>query len=522
MKRLVLCLCAALCLYAAACGDDREPPKPQPIPPKTTQAPAPKPGTEDEEAQRIEADVKLRREAEAAIEAATTPEAAQQARDIYTGTKYATALNVALERKLQDLDFAAFVAAKAAVLKTTTPKAALEASKQYTGQRYAEDLEKATWAHMEELVKKDPALAGELPPKPVKPATPDKPPVSSGDVLADIAAAKTESEVSAILAAYKGPVSADELDYAVQKWRWSGADVVRQLEPFSELLIDIRWPKANEIVVCTALKVVTLDATTGKAIRTAKGANYKAISRDGRWCLVVAGSGKAVILDLETGKELCVLDTPLTTFGDMDVSADGTLAAVGGNGTDLYLFELPSGKLKKSYTENMGVPTTVMISPDATAVVVGDAGGKGRIWSIADGRKVADLGPSRTTCTPCGFSADGKAVYVAIQTKSSNHGGGEAQLKLLNLADGTQVWSGALGTLNVNATSISRDGALVIDTQLVGNDGSMMHLRRLSDGKTLATFEAGKVGRCRAFSPDGKRFVAQEGGPQINIFGRPD
>ncbi|MBK9973205.1 MAG: hypothetical protein IPP14_00250 [Planctomycetes bacterium] len=519
MKRILLCACACLCLYAAACGDDREPSKPQPVPSKTTETPAPKVSSEDEEAQRIQADVDQRRKAEAGIEAAATPEAAQKARDTYTGTKYATALNVALDRKVQDLDFAQFGAAKTAVLNATTPKAALEASKLYTGKRYAEDLEKATWAHMEELVKKNPALASELPPKPVKP---DEPPKSSSDLLADIAACTRESEVRALLAAYTGPLGADEIQLAVQKWRWSGATVVTQLEPFSELVLEILWPKANEIVVFTEQSVVTLDATTGKAIRTAKGGTYRAISRDGRWCLVDAGKGKAVILDLESGSELCVLDTPITSFGDIDVSADGTLAAVGGNSTNLYLFELPTGKLLKSLTENMGAPTTVMISPDATCVVVGDAAGKGRIWNIADGRKVADLAPSKTTATPRGFSSDGKAVYVALQTKSSNPGGSEAHLKLLNLADGSQVSSVALGILNLHDTSVSNDGLLVIDTALVGEDGSMTHLRRLSDGQTLATFDPVKVGNRRAFSPEGNRFVAQEGGPHINIFGRPD
>jgi len=517
MKRLLFCACACLCLYAAACGDDREPSKPQPIAPKTTETPPPKVSSEDEEAQRIQADVEQRRKAEAGIEAAATPEAAQKARDIYNGTKYATALNVALERKVQELDFAQFGAAKAAVLKATTPKAAQEASKLYTGTRYAEDLEKATWAHMEELVKTNPALASELPPKPVKP---DQPPKSPGDLLADIAACKRESEVRALVAAYTGPLGADEIQLAVQKWRWSGAGAVREMEPFSDLLIEILWPKANEIVLFSRKSVVTLDATTGKAIRTATGANYKAISRNGRWCLVDAdGKGKATILDLESGKELCVLDTPLESFGGLDVSPDGTMAAVGGNGTNLMLFELPSGKPIKAFSENMGLPTRVLLSPDASCVVVGDAAGKGRIWNIATGQKVSDLGPPRTVVSPCCFSPDGKAVYVALSLKQ---GGGDAKLNLLSLADGAQLSSVALGILNLQDTSVSRDGSLVMDTALVGQTESTVRLRRFSSGETLASFETVKVGSHRAFSPDGTRFVAQEGGPQINIYGRPD
>lgn len=498
---------ALLLLAMAACGSDA--PAPPPAQPPKVSGPLKEPDPVDDS---VKLDAQQRTDAQRAMEAAKTAQEARAARDSYTGTKHATSLDVALERKLQQLDFADFNAAKAAVLKTTTPRESIAAGKQYVGERYRADLDKITWDHMEALVKKNPALASELPPKPTQPL-----PTTSGDVLAAIAASTTEGQVKGIVEAYQGPLSADELKPAVEMWRWSGAVAVRELSGLEAKLVDrVVWPSANKIVVLGNSRVVTYDPSTGKETRKYEHRGVKSISSNGRWCLVQTEPGKAVIIDLETGTQHCELQAPLDSVGALDVTQDHGIAAVGGPNSTVFLFDLPGGTLRKELPDNRGIDG-IDVSPDGKFVIA--SGARIRVWNVESGKLGWQLGSNQSRARPRAFSGDGESVYISEFSGPPE----SATLRLVELATGKELKTFAVGTQGSLAASISPDCSLLVDGAK-GETGTLIcRVRRMATGETLGTLAYDQAGGMRAFSPDGRRFVAlgSSGGP-FRIFGRPD
>lgn len=336
---------ALLLLAMAACGSDA--PAPPPAQPPKVSGPLKEPDPVDES---VKLDAQQRTDAQRAIEAAKTAEEAQAGRDSYTGTKHATSLDVALERKLQQLDFTDFNTAKAAVLKTTAPKESIAASNQYTGQRYRGDLDKITWDHMEALVKKNPALASELPVRPVIGGST----VDVGKTLESLSkaldSAVTESQAEAMRAKFGGDFPPEAIEAVMERWRFGKAtwrELVTLKSPnratYARMLrtggyIET-WPCDGTLqrYDTDGNSTLTIGSNAQKILRAA-------VSPDCRSLITLTDRGMAQVRDLltgEAGPEFWILKEPGSRI--LALSNGAETAAISSSGRNIRVWATNPG-----------------------------------------------------------------------------------------------------------------------------------------------------------------------------------
>ncbi|MDD2542077.1 MAG: hypothetical protein PHH28_13680 [Desulfuromonadaceae bacterium] len=75
----------------------------------------------------------------------------------------------------------------------------------------------------------------------------------------------------------------------------------------------------------------------------------------------------------------------------VDVSLDGKLALSGDNAGTVKLWDIPSGKLLKTFKGHMGTVNSVAFSPNGNSALSGSDDGTARLWDIATGKERAQL-----------------------------------------------------------------------------------------------------------------------------------
>lgn len=224
MSRVIL----PLLLLLAACGQS------SPTPPPVAKTPTNQPRTEaDTSPDPAVADRKEQWAAQAALEQAKSEKEARAARSLYTGSTHAELLDHALNKKLSQLDFDAYSAAVNAIKATTTPAEAEQAAKAYAGERHIEDLKRELDLHIQALIEKTPSLG-----RVRKPST-----GTLDDLFNDCL---TESDAAAARAAYKGPATEQEIEAALEVWRWREPVVVDQASLTSRKRLDGRFHRFSD------------------------------------------------------------------------------------------------------------------------------------------------------------------------------------------------------------------------------------------------------------------------------------
>ncbi len=131
------------------------------------------------------------------------------------------------------------------------------------------------------------------------------------------------------------------------------------------------------------------DATTGELKHTLPlGAQPKGIAVSPKHPSVRIVVTSAAILSFKGPAQVAKIDA---AWGPacVDISLDGTLAAIGGNDKKIHMFKLtPGGELTPDgETKELGAPLSVVgISPDGTQVAAGDALREVRLYSTGAGK----------------------------------------------------------------------------------------------------------------------------------------
>jgi len=524
---------ALLVLAMAACGGDA--PAPTPAPPPNISGPLKPPEPIDDS---IKLDNQQRDEAHKSLAAATSADEARLARDIYKGTKHATGLDVALERKLQELDFSAFNASRAAVQKTTTPTEALAASKTYTGERYADDLNKVLWDHMNALVKKNPSLASQLPTKVEPPPTPvptEVPGYTPTAIDAALAKANTETEMRKILAAYKGPENEAQIEQAVNMWRWSGAteqgkietakfDMNSRLEPrlddtgeylafyFSPRLDDNNRDRHGKVRVSlylwddgTPVKSVEIDELCFLVPGTPLAVSCYNDSSDNKWPTRLHN------LVTDTAVDLGRLGAKIHAA---NIMRDGKhlLGLAGGTAT---IWNVADGsQVSASTVSTMGY-RGYLGSPTGNSLIVEGMDGKSRLFDAATGKTLALLPGAKLFSAPVCFSADGKQATLGSRLPNKHDWTGV----VFDTATGAEIERKPLLALQDWLTfRISHDLKVVAAGSNQKVTDVKSGIRDMATGVMLKESVGGVV----AFRGDSKRMAWITTPGQIEIIGRPD
>jgi WD40 repeat protein len=258
-------------------------------------------------------------------------------------------------------------------------------------------------------------------------------------------------------------------------------------------------------------------------LRNTGGANFNAVTPDGKF-LVGTGFGTGLIfVDPATGKTARTVKVE-GDFGTVQgLSADGKRAAGSGFGSATVIDTDAGKKLAQVKRQVPSGENGVSLSADGKRLAVGgvrgfDAKDKDRavtavVWDVDAGKELAAVAPAQNETVFVNLSADGKRLvtwgYHYDRTAKEPPRPENDPSRLM------QVWEAGTGKeiakarmptgYTVTAVALSPDGSLVAAS---GGDGSV----RLFDAATGA--EKGQLlGRTRqgqrlAFAPDGKTLAA--------------
>ncbi len=172
-------------------------------------------------------------------------------------------------------------------------------------------------------------------------------------------------------------------------------------------------------------RVSVVEAATGRLVRVfdLRGEQGSVLvprfSSDGRALFIGDGErddGRRVVIeyDLATGKEARRIDLAPEYFDSLEVSPDGRLLATHSLGREVFIAELPDGRLRHRLRHKREQPdddlTDLAFSPGGALLATAGRDGNVRLWDLAAGRVVRTLGghPGGALCVA--FSPDGTTL----------------------------------------------------------------------------------------------------------------
>lgn len=274
-------------------------------------------------------------------------------------------------------------------------------------------------------------------------------------------------------------------------WDLSSGAVLRPFAGEARDLTAVRVTPDGKLGVSTSMTgaVDVWDLETGALLRSFQGSRdfvYALdVSRDGKRLLTGGRDKRLALWELATGKQLKVIDTRAPVMCAV-FAPDGQSALTCAGGWDLgptaQLWSLQTGqKLRQfvGYPKSASVKTAVF-SPDGARLVVSVTGMSDLfVFDVASGKALPPLKGADHVATSLAFSADGAALLVGI-TADQNESG----LNLLDARTGRQRarararrgWGNT-----VNSVAFSPDGKWAWGA---GDDRSL-HLYQLPDLREL-------------------------------------
>ncbi len=132
-----------------------------------------------------------------------------------------------------------------------------------------------------------------------------------------------------------------------------------------------------------------------------------AISDKGRYVLLGLGDGRAIHIDMNTGRRLEFTGHRDNAIADVDLSANGLWAFTGGNDYRAILWNTKSGKPLRLFEHETRV-TALKLSHDGNYGFSSGTKSNANIWDLRDGAKIAqlELKPREYVISAASFSHD--------------------------------------------------------------------------------------------------------------------
>ncbi len=229
------------------------------------------------------------------------------------------------------------------------------------------------------------------------------------------------------------------------------------------------------------------------------------VSSDGK-LLISRGKDNALkFWSMPDGKLLKVLKASgKVVTSTFTISPDNkTLVTSAYFGSTIYLWSLPQGKLLKKFN---GYSTRFFAySPDGRVLATTDFKAQVKLWSVADGKQLANIDAGSKGIARMVMSPDGKSI-ATYSTK-------EPYVTLWSVPDGKFIANLQGLTQNVNAIAFSPDSRT-----LAASSKSAILVWSLPEGKLLSQVEDKKKSIQSFFiSPDGN-FLVSKKHPKVIIF----
>jgi hypothetical protein len=235
--------------------------------------------------------------------------------------------------------------------------------------------------------------------------------------------------------------------------------------------------------------------------------------------LAVSGNREILIHDLTSGappKRLAGLSERILSLA---FSRDGSLLVAGGGTPALFgeiqLWELPSGRLRRSVVLTGDTIFGVSLSPDGTRVAAGCTDNSVRIVDAESGRELYKMGAHENWVLGTVFGADGKRVVSVGHDRAAKltDAGSGAFLENVNLLR---------GELAAVARHPSRDVIVIGGEDRVPYVYMMDRPKnmKIADDTTLIRKLDRQNGTISAlaWSPDGRRIAVGGAAPEVNVY----
>jgi len=176
------------------------------------------------------------------------------------------------------------------------------------------------------------------------------------------------------------------------------------------------------------------------------------------------------------------------------LSADGKLVAVAKTTSEVWVYERATGKVVTGPLKVVGGAWGLNFTPDASRLITTTSRGQVAIWSIPDGKLIAEPVDLKTTIQPSELTRDGKLFAT---------GSTDAMLRLWDSSTGRMIWERRHGS-EINALTFSHDGRLVASA---GED-RVVRMWDTATGDLVREFVGhGNEVLTVFFSPDGRRLL---------------
>ena len=273
-------------------------------------------------------------------------------------------------------------------------------------------------------------------------------------------------------------------------------------------------PWAPIVAVGGVAEAVLYDAATGSRIGAVAfpdgDLRVLRFSRSGEVLLMAGGkptaSGKAMLVDVRTGKTIASVGDDFDIVLAADISPDQSLVALGGPEKLVRVYKVADGSLAFTIKKHTDFVTSVQFSPDGATIASGDRAGGLFLSAVADGANSRLLDGVVGGVADLDWRRDGKALAVAtgdgsvlvyeptkaiIASKWKAHENGATAVAYA--ADGRLVSGGHDASFRV----WSADGTKICESS--GLMGSAFRVAFSHDGKqALAGDWSGVVRECAA------------------------
>lgn len=145
-------------------------------------------------------------------------------------------------------------------------------------------------------------------------------------------------------------------------------------------------------------------------------------SRNGALLLAAGGkpvqSGQAVLFDVRSGKRLGTYGDEVDVVLTADLSADGSLVALGGPSKTVKVYRTRDGEPAYKLTKHTDWITALQFSPDGKLLATGDRAGGLHLWDAVSGGIALSLNEHKDSITSLSWRADGALLSSASEDGS--------------------------------------------------------------------------------------------------------
>ena len=223
-------------------------------------------------------------------------------------------------------------------------------------------------------------------------------------------------------------------------------------------------------------------------------------SRNGKILLASGGrgarSGRVLIWEVESGKQIAKLGEELDTIISADIRPDQAQVAFGGPSRILKLVSTKTGETLYKIKKHTDWVTAVAYSPNGQMVASADRNGGISIWDPENGQELFTLAGHKSAVTSLSWRADSKFLASGSE---------DGKVKIWEMKEGKQAKTWTAHNNGILGMNYSNDGRVVTcgrDDSVVIWDGSGNKVRKL-DGSEELPLRA-------VFASDGERVIASD------------